>query len=154
MMNLKALALISLASLVHAATQPGLTADQSFCPSCIGTKYTDPSTGQTGCCPSGTQYQPASCVALPARVTCPAYSRRLYTMNGYTYKVYCDMSTNVGADLGLVPAADSQSCINQCAAKPNCNSPTYASGQCWLSSEVKGPSQLLSQPGSVAFLKQ
>ena len=35
-MDLKTLALISLASLVYASTQPGLTTDQSFCFSCIG----------------------------------------------------------------------------------------------------------------------
>ncbi|OBT39663.1 hypothetical protein VE00_10673 [Pseudogymnoascus sp. WSF 3629] len=154
MMNLKALALISLASLVHAATQPGLTADQSFCPSCIGTKYTDPSTGQSGCCPSGTQYQPASCVAIPARITCPADNGHLYTMNGYTYKVYCDMSTNGGSDLGLVRAADAQACVDQCAAIPNCNSPSYYAGQCWLSSQVKAPNTLVYQAGAVSFLKQ
>ncbi|OBT38535.1 hypothetical protein VE00_11158 [Pseudogymnoascus sp. WSF 3629] len=154
MMNLKALTLISLVSLAHAATQPGLTPDQSFCPICIGNKYTDPSTGQSGCCPSGTQYQPASCVNIPPRLTCPANNGKLYTMNGKTYKMYCDVTTSAGADLGLVPAADAQACIDQGAAISNCNSAVYYQGQCWLESQVIAPSALVSLLGSVTFLKQ
>lgn len=72
----------------------------------LGTRYTDATTGQSGCCPLGTVYQPAACAPgtpTTTNPTCPADDGKLYLKNGFTYKVYCDVTTNLGPDGTLFP---------------------------------------------------
>ncbi|KAJ6094756.1 hypothetical protein N7467_002269 [Penicillium canescens] len=145
-----AVTLLCLFSIGHAATQPGLSTGDSFCPSCVGNKYTDPVTNVQGCCPLGKTYQPAACVDEEEKINCPSWNGRLYTKNGATYKVYCDASAWI-SDLGVVPTADPQACVDKCISTPYCRGATYGGNNCYLGSSVDLHT---GQPGSIAFVRQ
>ncbi|KFZ16877.1 hypothetical protein V502_04849 [Pseudogymnoascus sp. VKM F-4520 (FW-2644)] len=159
-MYLTAIALISLVPLGLAATGPGLTSDQSFCPSCVGTRYTDPVTGQAGCCPLGSVYRPADCVPgapTTTNPTCPGDDVKLYIKNGFTYKVYCDVTTNLGPDVGFANVADAKACADLCASKPTCGDATFRASDkgCFQSSNILA-SDFKGTPlaGATVFAKQ
>ncbi|KAJ6133573.1 hypothetical protein N7471_008788 [Penicillium samsonianum] len=160
MKYLPAIVLTSLASVGLATTGPGLPSDASYCPACVGTRYTDATTGQSGCCPLGTVYQPAACAPgtpTTTNPTCPADDGKLYVKNGLTYKIYCDVTTNLGPDVGFANVADAKACADLCASKPACGDATFRSSDkgCFMSSNILGPNyQGTPLPGAIVIAKQ
>ncbi|KFZ17324.1 hypothetical protein V501_01792 [Pseudogymnoascus sp. VKM F-4519 (FW-2642)] len=159
-MYLTAIALIALVPLGLAATGPGLNSDQSFCPSCVGTRYTDPVTGQAGCCPLGSVYQPAACVPgapTTTNPTCPGDEGKLYIKNGVNCKVYCDVTTNLFPDVATDFVTDAKACADLCASKPTCGDATYRTSDkgCFQSTAILG-SGFKGTPlaGAMVFAKQ
>ncbi|KAJ6004498.1 hypothetical protein N7499_000566 [Penicillium canescens] len=153
---------IVLTSLVSGALAagPGLSTDQSYCPSCVGNRYTDITTGQSGCCPIGTVYQPAACApGTPTtdNPTCPADNGKNYIKNGFTYKVYCDVTTNLNPDVGSATLPDAKACADLCASRPACGDATYRSSDkgCFMSSNLLGPNyQGTPLAGAIVLAKQ